>query len=208
MFLEQRVFEDLLQELDLRDKVVIDVGCGTGRHWARLLRDAPRKIVGYDASPGMLARLRDRYPDAAAYRTEDHRLRETPDQSCDVVVSSLTLGYLPDAAAAIAEWRRVLRAGGDVIVTDFHPVPAASADRSFCHDGKTVAIRHHVHALELLETAARRNGLERVRLREGVVDESTRRFYEAHGSLAVFDRSRGDPLVYGLHLRVLPAHDS
>ncbi len=202
MFLEQQVFEELVQDVALRDRVVLDVGCGTGRHWARLLADQPAQLIGYDASAGMLAKLRERYPNAVAHRTEDHKLRDTRDHSCDVVVSSLTLGYLPNAAATIAEWRRVLKPRGEIIVTDFHPAAAAKADRSFRHGAETITIRHHVHPLDVVRSAAVRSGLEPVRLREAVVDDSVRRFYEAHGSLAVFEATRGDPLVYGLRLKL------
>jgi ubiquinone/menaquinone biosynthesis C-methylase UbiE len=41
-------------------------------------------------------------------------LSETASRSCDLVVSTLALGYVRDASTAIAEWCRVLRPGGDL----------------------------------------------------------------------------------------------
>ena len=63
--LDERVFGSLLERIDLRERRVIDVGCGTGRHWEAILSRGPTEIVGYDISQGMLGMLRRKYPGAS-----------------------------------------------------------------------------------------------------------------------------------------------
>jgi hypothetical protein len=108
---------------------------------------------------------------------------------------------LPDYSAALTEWTRVLKHEGEIILTDLHPSAAAAGDRSFDHRGMSVAIRHYVHPLASVLTTAEHLGLDVVRLDERCVDDSLKPFYEAQGALAAFDRARGHPMMYGLHLR-------
>src|SRR4051812_25648116 len=62
VLLDEGLFEGLLRRVEVRGKRVVDVGCGTGRHWAKIAAGGPAELVGYDVSPGMLARLRRKHP--------------------------------------------------------------------------------------------------------------------------------------------------
>ena len=90
--LDDDLIDRLLANVSLESKVIVDVGCGSGRCWAKLLAARPKRLIGYDASAGMLSRLRAKYPDAELHHVADHRLRETPDESCDLLISTLTFG--------------------------------------------------------------------------------------------------------------------
>ncbi len=199
--LDEPIFERILRRLELRAKRVIDVGCGTGRHWGRVLAHDPAELIGYDVSAGMLAELRRKYPRATVHQSGADRLGLARDRECDALISALTLCHVPFLEDAIVEWARVLRPGGDVLLTDFHPTASATARCSFRHEGRLCTVRIHVHSLASLEAAASRSGLELVSLEEGLIDESTRPFYERAGMLPVFERMKGTPLVYGAHLR-------
>ena len=199
--LDEVVFAGLLERVPLRGKVIADIGCGTGRHWKKILDREPSELVGYDISTGMLAQLRRKYPQAKVYEGSADRLTHTPDASCDFVFSTLTLCHLPDADRAIAEWSRVLRAAGELLLTDYHPATSSSGECSFRSRGEVVTVKLHVHTLASLREAAARHGLVVVDLVERVVDESMKHHYEASGMLPVFDRMNGRPIVYGLHLR-------
>jgi SAM-dependent methyltransferase len=52
-----------LQAAGLRDGLIVDLGCGTGR-WAGLAASAGYAVLGFDASPAMLRLARDRAPGA------------------------------------------------------------------------------------------------------------------------------------------------
>ena len=200
LFLDEQLLTTFLRFVPLKDKVIVDVGCGTGRHWPRLLARQPTRVIGFDASLGMLARLQQKFPKAEAHAVHDHRLRELSDKSADVVISTLTLGYLRDADAALREWSRVLKPGGQIILTDFHPVAASMGTRCFRLQDKAVHIRHYAHPLASLRASAARHDLRVVRFEEKLVDDSVRDFYESQGAGPLFVRLKGSPLMYGMQL--------
>src|SRR5579864_7026742 len=72
--LDEQIFTDLLENLDLQNLVVADIGCGTGRHWPRIYDKNPSQILGFDVSPGMLKKLEDKFPGALIHQIEDDEL--------------------------------------------------------------------------------------------------------------------------------------
>jgi SAM-dependent methyltransferase len=118
--LEQPVVHAILAGLPAGD--ALDAGCGTGRHAAELVRLGHR-VIGLDASPEMLAVARTRLPDADL-RVGDLTRLPMADGSVDLVVCALALVHVPDLRAALAEFRRVLRAGGHLVVSDPHLIGA------------------------------------------------------------------------------------
>jgi len=102
---------------------VLDVGVGTGavaERAAEIIGSSGR-AVGVDISPDMIALARQRM---AARGLTNVTLREgrgesipADDRDFDVVLSSLTLMYVIDRAAAAKEIARVLRPGGRLIAS-------------------------------------------------------------------------------------------
>jgi ubiquinone/menaquinone biosynthesis C-methylase UbiE len=199
--MDDQLFTSLMQPVQWSGRVVLDVGCGTGRHWPKLFGEGPARVVGYDVSRGMLARLRTKYPDADVHQASGSELRETTGESCDVVISTLTLGYLPDCGAALADWRRVLKPDGDILITDLHPALAERGARTFTVGSRNVAIRHHVHAVHEIVSAAAGLGLAALRVEEQPVNESVRGIFEARGAADLYAELEGRPFIYGLHLK-------
>lgn len=204
LLLDDELTGRLLSGASLAGKVVVDVGCGSGRHWPALLAQRPARLVGYDASDGMLACLRAKYPGAELHRVTDHRLRETPDASCDLVISTLTFGYIADAEGALREWARVLRPGGEVVLTDLHPDVATPESRSFKSSDRTVFIRHQARSLRLITEAAGRAGLVVTRAEDGRVGDAVKRAYEAANALALYQRQEGTALMFGMRFGKAP----
>jgi ubiquinone/menaquinone biosynthesis C-methylase UbiE len=104
--------------------VVLDVGCGTGWLAAGLRRSAPDvTAIGLDLSSGMVDRARaaGAWPLAIA----DAGRLPVATAAVDVVACRGVLHHLPDVAGALAEWRRVLRPGGAVVVAS-EPTPAVN----------------------------------------------------------------------------------
>ncbi|POM23146.1 Demethylmenaquinone methyltransferase [Actinomadura rubteroloni] len=101
---------------------VLDVGCATGplTRAARAAVGPDARVTGLDASEEMLTRARARADGVDFVHGRAQRLPFAP-ASFDVVVLSLVLHYLDreQAAAALAEARRVLRPGGRAVVVDF-----------------------------------------------------------------------------------------
>lgn len=72
-----------------------------------------------DLTPEMLTVAQRRLPGSASLAVGDATALPFPDGGFDVVVSSSVLHYLPDPVQALTEWRRVLRPGGQLVVTDW-----------------------------------------------------------------------------------------
>jgi ubiquinone/menaquinone biosynthesis C-methylase UbiE len=101
----------------------LDVGCGTGILAETLLQlCAPAGIHGIDSAQAQIEAA-ERGPAAVAahFQVGDARQLPFPDRSFDVVASALVINFVPEPELAIAEMRRVVRAGGVVagFVWDF-----------------------------------------------------------------------------------------
>lgn len=200
--LDERVFGELLYGVDIKDNVVVDVGCGTGRHWQKLLDKQPAKLIGFDSSPGMLEKLKTKFPAAEVQVSYDARLTGLQSASCDLVISTLTIAHIEDPAAYFGEWARVLKPGGQIILTDYHPdALKKGAKRTFIHSGQTIAIRNHIHTIARIREIAGQLGLSEVRFIERKIDDSVRSYYEKQNALALFEKFKGVPIIYGIHLK-------
>ncbi|GAA0510398.1 class I SAM-dependent methyltransferase [Deinococcus depolymerans] len=95
----------------------LDVMTGTGSVALALLGRAG-SVTGLDLSEGMLRVARARVP-GAAFVVGDAAHLPFPDGSFDVVVCASGLFFVPDMGAALREWRRVVRPGGQVLFSSF-----------------------------------------------------------------------------------------
>lgn len=96
----------------------LDAACGTGRHAAHLA-ELGHLVIGVDASPDMLAVAAEKVRDAAFHRAELTSI-PLPDRSVDLAVCALALCHVPDLVPAFAEFARVLRPGGHLVISDPH----------------------------------------------------------------------------------------
>jgi SAM-dependent methyltransferase len=112
--IEQPVVWDVLASL--RPGTALDAACGTGRHAARLAVLGHR-VIGVDSSPEMLERACAKVPEAEFHLADLHRL-PLPDRHVDLVVCALSLTHVPELAPALAEFVRVLRPGGHLVLSD------------------------------------------------------------------------------------------
>lgn len=120
-----------LQQGDL----VLDMGCGAGRHAFESLRRGGR-IVALDYSFDELVDVKNTFAAMVGGQEVDHdssgqpvrgdALRlPFPDATFDRIIASEVLEHIPDDMSAIAELTRVLKPGGTIAVT----VPAWFAEK-------------------------------------------------------------------------------
>ena len=195
--LDEKVFTHLLAQIDLQNKTVLDIGCGTGRHW-----DQPAELSGYDVSEEMMKRLRQKYPEARTWLLKGNKLHETADASTDAIISTLAIAHIADLSAAFTEWNRVLRSRGDVILTDYHPVALEKgADRTFRHGLRLISIMNHTHSLEEIKRLTLKLNWHEVDFMEVKIDETLKHYYEEKSALGTYERFQNTPIIFGLRLK-------
>jgi SAM-dependent methyltransferase len=98
--------------------VALDAACGTGR-FAEFLARRGHQVIGTDSSPDMLAHARRRVPGGQFHVAELDQL-PLADEAVDVIVCALALVHVPRLQPVMAEFARVLRPGGDLVISDVH----------------------------------------------------------------------------------------
>ena len=106
---------------------VLDADCGEG-YGAALLASAASSVTGVDVSEAAIAHARQRYrSDRLEYVVSDCLALPFPDDDFDCIVSFETLEHLEDQQGLLAEFRRVLRPNGFLLIST--PDRAVYTDR-------------------------------------------------------------------------------
>jgi ubiquinone/menaquinone biosynthesis C-methylase UbiE len=108
--------------LRLRRRDVLEIGCGTGKNTEWLAQEAS-SVTAMDFSEGMLARARARVR-APGLHFVVHDIRDAwpiAASSVDVVTCNLVLEHVRTLPPIFREAVRVLRAGGQLYISELHP---------------------------------------------------------------------------------------
>jgi phosphoethanolamine N-methyltransferase len=108
---------NLLEELDVRDQKILDIGCGIGGPAFVLAEKYGAYVVGIDIEPELIERARQRAQELEIDSRCEFLLVEPgpmtfPDESFDVVLSSGVIMQIEDKQQLFAEVLRVLKPGG------------------------------------------------------------------------------------------------
>ena len=109
---------------DVRQKSILDAGCGTGYLCRQLMRKGAR-VTGIDISPEMIkiaAQKAAQHELGMALKVEcASELTTQKDQYFDAVIANYVLMDLPDMQGAVKNFYRVLKSGGTAIIVLTHP---------------------------------------------------------------------------------------
>ena len=104
---------------------ILDVGCGTGTAVLRLAERVPQgRACGVDISSAMIAEAEAKRPAGARgveFRCASADAMPYPDGSFDHVLCTNSFHHYPDPLRALAEIRRVLAPGGQLVVLENAP---------------------------------------------------------------------------------------
>jgi SAM-dependent methyltransferase len=100
-------------------RLVLDAGCGMGRHAYHLLADGAR-VVGLDASPAIDVAAANNRSDGALFVQADLLHLPLASDAFDVVCCLGVLHHLEDASKAMKELVRVLRPDGWLLIYVYH----------------------------------------------------------------------------------------
>jgi len=116
----------------LRDKTVLDLGCGFGWYCRYVRTQQARSVLGVDLSEKMLARARESTNDAAiTYRQLAIEDIDFPAGTFDVVLSSLALHYVERFDIVCRNVHHCLVPEGTFIFSVEHPVFTALASQDW-----------------------------------------------------------------------------
>lgn len=162
----------LLRERFEADPVatVVELGCGTGVH-ARWLARRGHRVVGVDASAGMLQRARSRAMGRSVLLVRHDVTDPLPlaDGCADRVVLSLVLEHVEELEDVVAEVSRILRVGGRALLAEYHPHRQLAGGGARFRDpgtGEEVRLPSHHHPVSEQLEAGLRAGLRLERLDE------------------------------------------
>jgi ubiquinone/menaquinone biosynthesis C-methylase UbiE len=115
------IFQQL--EPEIRDKVVLDAGAGSGRATFECVKYGARKVYAVEPSPGLLHILRRKITcqaESSCVKPLQGRFDRLPleDDSVDTVLScsAFTSDPVQGGEPGLAEFRRVIRPGGKLII--------------------------------------------------------------------------------------------
>jgi len=98
-------------------KLIVDLGCGTGRFTQPLADRFEAKVIGIDPSERMLAAARAKPGNGRGeFRQASSEKLPLADGCVDMIFMSMVLHHLPDRPATARECRRILRDGGRLCV--------------------------------------------------------------------------------------------
>jgi malonyl-CoA O-methyltransferase len=133
----------------------LDLACGSGRYSRLLIEDDAAQVVALDFCLPMLKQVTE----SAKVCASMMHLPFAAD-TFDVVISGLALGHAADVQGWMTEIARVLRKGGVLLYSDFHPEAArAGLTRSFRNQGRTYSVPHCYFDVATQLQAARVAGL-------------------------------------------------
>ena len=106
----------------LKNKRVLEIGCGTGRHTQKLaaLTD---DITAFDMSPGMLVEARKK-PNTGKVKfieSDVFKFEVTPEAAFDGIVCALVVEHIEDLPAFFSKVYSFLKPGGEAFFSEIHP---------------------------------------------------------------------------------------
>jgi malonyl-CoA O-methyltransferase len=160
MELEEAAMLSLLPA-NLSGKTCLDLACGSGRYLLLLQARGAGQVLGSDYSAHMLAQAH------AVSKPSDlirHPFKALPfaNEAFDLITCGLAVGHEKDLCQALAEIGRVLRPGGCLLYSDFHPFGALRGwQRSFTtENGTTFHVEHYLHLYSHHQHACAQAGLQ------------------------------------------------
>jgi ubiquinone/menaquinone biosynthesis C-methylase UbiE len=151
----RKIAEKIFQFVALKNKRVLEVGCGDGRITS-LLTEGARNLVAIDPDPAQIEQARNTVS-GADFRIGSGERLDVADRSFDVVVFTLSLHH-QNSTAALAEAIRVIKPDGRILIVE--PVAEGELERTFAlvHDENPAkaaaqkAIAHCSASVERAET--------------------------------------------------------
>ncbi len=175
---------------------VLEIGCGTGRHTARLLT-AGKRVTGVDQSPGMLAIARTKLGAAPTLLEGDFLSMDLGEAAFDAALAALVVEHIANLPAFFQCAARALRGNAPFFLSEIHPVRTAAGTFAHFKDvdtGEERALASYPHTADQMLTAARKAGFYLLERRDVLGDEQLAKLNPK------WIRHQGQPMLQLWHL--------
>lgn len=120
---------------DLRDKVVLDLGCGYGWHCKYCVECGAKSVLGIDLSEKMIEKAKSiNSDDRIRYKICGLEEYDYPSEYCDMVISNLVLHYIKNLEDMYIKINKTLKKDGVFIFNIEHPVFTGSINQEWIYD--------------------------------------------------------------------------
>ena len=107
----------------VKNKVILDMGCGFGDHSKRLSQNGARKIIGFDISKELVRFANEQKIQNCKFEFGDmgNKLKYKSNYF-DIVFSGLAIHYIKNINQSFREVKRVLKKNGIFVFSTGHPI--------------------------------------------------------------------------------------
>ena len=182
---------------NLEGAFVLDVACGTGRWLSKLLDRGVRGGVGIDLSPQMLAQARRKPALYSSLVCADSTAMPIASGIADLALCSFAVSYVARLERFACELSRVVRRGGCLILTDFHPsCHRRGWRRTFRHAQGVVEILDFQYSIEEICAGFQAKGFLLERILTPSFGEAEKTIFLKSGKEHLFERAREGPAIF------------
>ncbi len=108
---------------DLKDKTILDLGCGFGKHCKRFVESGAKKVIGIDISEKMLEIAKQENADSKiTYINMPMENISKLNDKFDIVVSSLAFHYVQDFSGVVKNIYDMLNENGVFLFSQENPL--------------------------------------------------------------------------------------
>ncbi|WP_269410163.1 class I SAM-dependent methyltransferase [Lentibacillus daqui] len=120
---------------NLKNKTVLDLGCGFGWHCRYARQQQASSVTGVDISEKMIQRAREMTNDPSiSYINAPIEDVDFPNSSFDVVISSLAFHYIQSYTSICEKVYAYLKPGGSFVFSVEHPIFTSRNEQDWYYD--------------------------------------------------------------------------
>lgn len=120
---------------NLKEKTVLDIGCGFGWHCKYAVEQGAKKVVGIDISKNMIEKAKQINADEKIeYMISSIEDYAYPKNTFDVVISSLALHYIASFEEVCNQVKNTLKEHGTFIFSVEHPIFTANGEEDWIYN--------------------------------------------------------------------------
>ena len=108
---------------NVKNKIILDLGCGFGDHAEKLSKKGTKKIIGIDISKKLIKLAKEKKLKNCEFFVADMSKKlKFKNNFFDVVFSSLAIHYIKNLSKLFKEVNRILKKGGFFLFSTGHPI--------------------------------------------------------------------------------------